>query len=82
MGWVQWLLVVGLIFFAGWGAIFWTMERRAGSHKLHYSDGCPKPLAENALRADGSRKSIIPRPGDGEVDDLEHLLEHRKSVGE
>lgn len=81
MGWVQWLIVVGLILFVGWGIIFWIMQRRAGSHKAHYSDGCAKPLVEKAYRADGSRKSILPRPGDGEVDDLEHLLEHRKKRG-
>ncbi|MFG3418111.1 hypothetical protein [Micromonospora sp. NPDC048063] len=78
MGWVQWLIVVGLIVFVGWGIVFWIMQRRAGSHKSHYSDGCAKPLVEKAFRADGSPKNILPRPGDGEVDDLEHLLEHRR----
>lgn len=81
MGWGQWLVVLGLILFVGWGIAFWIMQRRAGSHKFHYSDGCAKPLVEKAFRADGSRKNILPRPGDGEIDDLEHLLGHRKERG-
>lgn len=34
-----------------------------------------------ATRTDGSWKNIIPRRGDGEIDDLEHLLEHKREKG-
>ncbi|WP_433345301.1 hypothetical protein [Micromonospora sp. CA-111912] len=70
-----------MILLVGWGVTFWVIERQAGTHKARYSDGCAKPFAEKAFRADGSRKNILPRPGDGEVDDLEHLLEHRRDHG-
>jgi hypothetical protein len=76
MSWWQWLIAVAVVIFIGWGIVFWRMERRAGTHKEHYADGCAKPFFEKPIRADGSRKNIIPRPGDGEIDDLEHLLEH------
>ncbi|MFC4144831.1 hypothetical protein ACFO0M_01045 [Micromonospora mangrovi] len=76
MGWSQWLIGGGLILVDVWGIAYWIMLRRAGSHKPFYSDGCPKPLVDSPFRADGSRKNILPKPGDGEVDDLEHLLEH------
>jgi hypothetical protein len=74
--WWQWLIAIAVVIFVGWGIVFWVLERRAGTHKQHYSDGCAKPLIEGAERADGSLKNIIPRPGDGEIDDLEHLLKH------
>lgn len=82
MNWWQWLLLAGAVVFVGWGITFWHLERRAGAHKQHFSDGCAKPFVEQATRADGSRKNIIPRPGDGEVDDLEHLLEHKRRDNE
>jgi hypothetical protein len=82
VAWWHWLIVLGGVLFVGWGAIFWIMERRAGTNNLHYSDGCAKPIVETSMRSDGSRKNIIPRPGDGEVEDLEHLLEHRKAVSD
>jgi len=75
MPWWGWLIVAVLV---GWGAVFWLIECRAGTHRRHYSDGCPKPIVDNASRADGSWKRIIPRRGDGEIDDLEHLLEHQR----
>jgi hypothetical protein len=78
VSWGQWLALTGVILFVGWGIVFAIIERRAHTHKLHYSDGCAKPFFDRAFRSDGSRKNIIPRPGDGEIDDLEHLLEHRK----
>ncbi len=82
MNWWQWLIAVGAIIFIGWGITYWLLERRAGNHKDHYSDGCPKPLIEKATRSDGTLKNIIPRTGDGEVNDLEHLLEHKEGHGQ
>ncbi|WP_436523374.1 hypothetical protein [Actinoplanes sp. HUAS TT8] len=82
MSWLQWLLLVGAVIFVGWGAVFWILERRAGAHKQHFSDGCAKPFFEQATRSDGSRKNIIPRPGDGDIEDLEHLLEHKRRAEE
>jgi hypothetical protein len=78
--WWQWLIAAGVVVFVGWGIGFWMLERRAGTHKSHYSDGCPKPIVEKATRDDGSRKNIIPKPGDGDVDDLEHLLNHKETT--
>ena len=76
MPWWGWLI---LAVFVGWNVVFWALTYRARQHREHYSDGCPKPFFEKASRADGSWKNIIPRRGDGEVDDLEHLLEHERS---
>jgi hypothetical protein len=70
-----WLIIVLALFF-GSGFVFWLLDQRGGGHPLYYSDGCPRPMTECALRRDGSRKNIIPQPGDSEIDDLEHLLEH------
>lgn len=78
MGWAQWLIIGGVVVFVVWGAVFWIIAHRADTHRLYYSDGCAKPIVEKAFRTDGSRKNIIPKRGDGEVDDLEHLLEHKR----
>lgn len=78
VGWSQWLTGIGLVLLVGWSIAFRIMQYRAGVHRPYYSDGCPKPLMDSPFRADGSRKNILPRPGDGEVEDLEHLLEHRQ----
>jgi hypothetical protein len=78
MGLMNWW-IVGVVAAAGfvlWGVVVIVLERRAGMLRAHYSDGCAKPFFDRAFRADGSRTNIIPRPGDGEVGDLEHLLEH------
>lgn len=74
---MRWWILAAVGVFLAWGAGFWFLSWRAGTHRLRYSDGCAKPIVDSALRADGSRKNIIPRPGDGEIDDLEHLLEHK-----
>jgi hypothetical protein len=78
MNWWQWLIAVAVVIFVSWGIVFWLLESRAGAHRQQYADGCPKPIIEKAVRADGSRKNIIPRRGDGEIDDLEHLLDHEE----
>jgi hypothetical protein len=80
VNWWQWLIAASAVVFVGWGIVFWMLERRAGTHKSHYSDGCPKPIVEKTTRDDGSRKNIIPKVGDGEVDDLEHLLSHKETT--
>jgi hypothetical protein len=80
MQWWQWSIAAGVLVFIGWGIAFWVLERRAGDHRSHYSDGCVKPIIEKATREDGSFKNIFPRPGDGEVSDLEHLLSHKDAT--
>jgi hypothetical protein len=62
---------------AAGGIGFFLLQVRAGTHRRHYSDGCAKPFFDRSVRSDGSHRPIIPRPGDGAIDDLEHLLEHR-----
>jgi hypothetical protein len=41
----------------------------------------PSPSSIGAFRADGSRKNLTPKIKDREIDDLEHLVEHRKERG-
>ena len=57
-----------------------VVEYRAGTLRSsltgRYADGCPKPLLDRPVRSDGSRKPIIPRPGDGLIDELEHAFDH------
>jgi hypothetical protein len=71
----MWWWIGGLVYLLCSG-VWALIEHRAGRSRPHYSDGCAKPFFDRALRADGSRRPIIPRPGDGAIDDLEHLLEH------
>jgi len=81
MPWWGWVLVS---VFGAWTAAWFALEARAGTLRSSLSgrwkDGCVKPFFERSIRADGSRKPIIPRPGDGEIDELEHQLEHKRCV--
>lgn len=75
MPWWGWALTV----LAANSAVWFVLDYRAGTHRRHYSDGCAKPFFDRAHRADGSPKHIFPRRGDGEVEDLEHLMYGHRS---
>ncbi len=81
MPWWGWLLIAWAALSLGLAAL----EVRAGtlrsSWRMHWADGCAKPIVQSAFRGDGSPRNIIPRRGDDEVDELEHLLEHRQPGG-
>lgn len=69
MPWWAWVITVWLSV----GAIGAVAKMRSGQMRLYYSDGCRRPFFDRAFRLDGARNNILPRRGDGEVDDLEHI---------
>jgi len=70
MPWWGWVLVVWLTLGVS-GAI---MKVRSGQMDLYYSDGCRRSFIDRAFRIDGEGNHLLPRPGDGEVDNLRHLV--------
>jgi hypothetical protein len=69
MPWWVWFIIAWL----GLGTIGAIMKQRSGQMNPYYSDGCRRPFLDRAFRLDGTRNRIIPRRGDGEIEDLEHL---------
>jgi hypothetical protein len=73
MPWWAWALIIWLAL----GATGAVMKVRSGQMDLYYSDGCRRPFLDRAFRVGGAGDRILPRPGDGEINDLEHLVDDR-----
>ncbi len=74
MPWWAWALIVAWLTLGTAGAV---MKARAGQMDLYYPDGCRRSFFDRAFRIDGEGNHLLPRRGDGALDDLEHLLQHR-----